>query len=898
MDALDEALVQTDRLGYSEMFADLHEYANTLNGLSRIPNVRVVVATRPLNTDPFAQDGLVYRLGARSSEASNLVDLDCDPYRDPQALERLATTILIQKGISEPRPAHAAWEYYRCHDTQTGHIARIIAQRAGNNFLVAVLAAASLMERETPLDPYDPAARNAIPSTVSEALDKYLDTLGGPLRHNKTILLRALAYAKGDGISDAMWLQFAEAISGRMFTRSDLDELRATPIADFLLQTGTNQDGLVTRLFHQALIDQLLVSEPAQGARAAILEVVLKATRSPSSWASVDDHIRVHAAEYALDAGQLSALLTDLDFIIHADADRLVSAVLSMPFQQQPPVAKVILQVASQLAGHVSKERAAVLSLAAVHLGLSDLAAEFHARSGAFFRVAWAHGIGLPQQSLRGHRGAVCSVAIGQLVNRDVIVSGDARGTIRVWDEYGHSVTEMVAAHDGRVNAVAVGHLGDRDVIASGGGDEKVRLWDEGGDPVGEPLSRDADWAHVGVGVSLWVDSSDVISVVNAVALGSLGDRDVIVSGSGDGMVRTWSTAGQPISELVSSLTGGVSSVALGRLGDRDVIVSGNNDKTVRVWERDGRPLGEPLTSHTGKVAAVALGRLGRRDVIVSGDNDGTLRLWDETGHPVGEPLTGHTSCVRAVAVGHIGDRDVIISGSNDKTVRIWDETSRSTGSAATGHTSFVRAMAFGRLANRYVIVSGSNDKTIRLWDRDGQPLGAPLIGHTGGVRALAVGHLSARGVIVSGSGDKTVRIWDETGHPIGQPMTGHTSMVNTVALGRLGASEVIVSGSRDATVRIWDESGNPVGQPLTGHTGHVTAVALGRLGDRDVVASSSDDGAVRLWYKNGEQAGITVWCLDTVGGLAFGDHGVLVAAGLAIIDLEVDPSRFDLAPG
>jgi hypothetical protein len=53
--------------------------------------------------------------------------------------------------------------------------------------------------------------------------------------------------------------------------------------------------------------------------------------------------------------------------------------------------------------------------------------------------------------------------------------------------------------------------------------------------------------------------------------------------------------------------TGGVWAVAVGRLGDRDVIVSGSTDASVRVWDAaTGQPVGAPLTGHTG---IVTLGR-------------------------------------------------------------------------------------------------------------------------------------------------------------------------------------------------------------------------------------------------------------------------------------------------
>ena len=63
-----------------------------------------------------------------------------------------------------------------------------------------------------------------------------------------------------------------------------------------------------------------------------------------------------------------------------------------------------------------------------------------------------------------------------------------------------------------------------------------------------------------------------------------------------------------------------MTAVAIGRIGDRDVIVSGSWDETVRVWDAaTGQPRGDPLTGHTGRCGAVAIGRIGDHDVIVSG---------------------------------------------------------------------------------------------------------------------------------------------------------------------------------------------------------------------------------------------------------------------------------------
>src|SRR5262249_48886199 len=91
--------------------------------------------------------------------------------------------------------------------------------------------------------------------------------------------------------------------------------------------------------------------------------------------------------------------------------------------------------------------------------------------------------------------------------------------------------------------------------------------------------------------------------------------------------------------------TGRVYAVAVGRVGGRAVIVSGSGDATVQVWDpATGQTVGAPLTAHTSPVSAVAVGRIGDRDIIVSGSHDRTVRVWDAvTGQPVCTPQTVHT---------------------------------------------------------------------------------------------------------------------------------------------------------------------------------------------------------------------------------------------------------------
>src|SRR5690606_35888779 len=207
-------------------------------------------------------DGVLSRLGIREPNSPMLVDLDAPAYRDPEAVRAFAAAVLAQDRVRHPGPRGAAWEKYRQDHGLCARLARVIADRAGGNFLVAALAAVHLSEASGVVDPASPGFDPAqIPSGIGEALDKHWEQLPPPRRETERRLLTALAYARGPGLDDDTWLVFAQALGRSDVTITDLDVLRHSASADYLLETlppGTDGRGPVTRLFHQALADQLL----------------------------------------------------------------------------------------------------------------------------------------------------------------------------------------------------------------------------------------------------------------------------------------------------------------------------------------------------------------------------------------------------------------------------------------------------------------------------------------------------------------------------------------------------------------------------------------------------------------------------------------------------------------
>ena len=841
LDALDEAASDRDRRQIAEVLAEL----------AVLPGLRVAVATRPMAVGhPLAPGRPLPALGVTARDDHNLIDLDSDTYFDLEGLRQFAAALLAQDGMDHLGPPGAAWTQYRAQLGVCDRLAAVIAERAGRNFLVAAMAAVPLSTARTMIDPaakgFDPAD---IPSGVGEALGKYLDRLPDQRQERDRELLTALAYARGAGLDDPTWLAFAAAL-GYDASVADLDALRRSPAADYLLQTAAAERGArpVTRLFHQALTDELLAPRHRPSDESALLDMLL-GQAAHTGWQ--DRYLPEHAAEHATAAGRLDQLLEDPLYLITVDPARLVPYLDAARSATARATATVYRQSAHHLAPLDRPMQASQLELTAHRLGCRSVATRIasvaHDRP---WQTLWSHGHRVTgHQVLTGHTDWVNTVAVGRLPDgTPVIVSGGHDGTVRVWQlADGAPTMPPLVGHTDGVFALAVGALpDDTPVIVSGGYDGAVRVWRlADGAPVGDPLP-----GHSGA---------------VAVAVGALPDgTPVIVSGGYDGAVRVWRLAdGAPVGDPLPGHSGGVASVAVGALPDgTPVIVSGGYDGAVRVRRlADGAPVGDP-PGHPGGVASVTVGALpDGTPVIVSGRPDGAVQVWRlADGAPVGDPLPGHLDepfyAVAAVAVGALPDgTPVIVSGCRgDRAVRVRRLADGApVGDPLPGHPGGVTSVAVGALPDGTpVIVSGGYDGAVRVWRLPGAPVGDPLPGHPGGVFALAVGALpDGTPVIVSGGYDGAVRVWRlADGAPVGDPLPGHSGGVASVAVGALpDGTPVIVSGDDGGTVRVRRlADGAPVGDP-PGHPGGVASVAVGALPDgTPVIVSGDDGGTVRVW--------------------------------------------------
>jgi WD40 repeat protein len=450
----------------------------------------------------------------------------------------------------------------------------------------------------------------------------------------------------------------------------------------------------------------------------------------------------------------------------------------------------------------------------------------------------------------RAHNGSVLGLAVGRLsAGKAIVVStGDDRAA-RVWDlNTGDLVAEPFTQHESPIHSVAVAELSRGLMVITGDERGTVRVWDP-------QTGREPRAPY------------ELQRMVTAIALVRLKAATHVVSAHDNGDIQAWSLAPRSprISAYSWHGTRAVRALAVGELDERPVVVSAGDDGAVYRWDpmtdsTSQDALRGPLAVHTGGIWALAIAEVDGRPAIVSAGADRTARVWDLVdGAPIGAPFTGHTSTIRALATTEAGNRAIVISGGDDLMPRIWDLTAAGTANEPfTGHRARVRSLLFIQMNGRNRLVSGSSDATVRRWDPDtGALMGYVLKGHRRWVGALAIADVAGRACILSGGADTTVRIQDAaSGEEVRRPVR-HPDGVTALLATSIGAVTRVVSACLDGTVVVWDpETGEETARYL-GHKGPdgarrsvwaLRTVWLDRAGPDPLVLSAGVGGALHVW--------------------------------------------------
>lgn len=289
-------------------------------------------------------------------------------------------------------------------------------------------------------------------------------------------------------------------------------------------------------------------------------------------------------------------------------------------------------------------------------------------------------------------------------------------------------------------------------------------------------------------------------------------DGEILVTGSRDGTVRTWSTnpvAGATHLPIPNSITWAAYSP------DGATLAVAENSDEEGEWSTRGRigffgtadrTYTYALPVHHDYVKLGAFSPDGSRLVTVS-QGDGVFQtdgkqileppmvmLWSTSKHELVAQLQGHTDRVNGAIFSP--DGKVLVTPSNDGTLRRWSASTGAPIDTLRGHGNVVVDAVFSHDGTR--MLSYSLDRTARLWDTEGKPV-AVLEGHGAAIRTAAFSPDGSK--VVTGSDDYDVRLWNAADGSFIGTLTGQGGQITKVAF---AGNDRVVSAATDGTVRVW----------------------------------------------------------------------------------------------
>ncbi|KAL6944899.1 ribosome biogenesis protein ytm1 [Hanseniaspora vineae] len=279
---------------------------------------------------------------------------------------------------------------------------------------------------------------------------------------------------------------------------------------------------------------------------------------------------------------------------------------------------------------------------------------------------------------------------------------------------------------------------------------------------------------------------------------------DLIISGSYDGIVRTWNLSGQ----VRKQYAGHSAPIKCVKYINDTRIVSGSNDRTLRLWKtkreeqddvedddiEEGKTLAI-LEGHKAPVVSVDVHQASNRMVSASYDN--TIGLWSTNYKEMTtiDPLHADDSSLNKGQSTQQQKRRKL--ALKDGSVR-----RRAPLSILESHTAPVEQIIFDK-SDESIAYSVSQDHTIKTWDL---VTGRCFDTKTTSYSLLSVLQLPQLNLLACGSSARHITLHDprSTTKVTNEQLIGHKNFVSSLSACPTN-QYMFCSGSHDGTVKIWD---------------------------------------------------------------------------------------------
>ncbi|WP_424862735.1 WD40 repeat domain-containing protein [Streptomyces sp. MMS24-I29] len=577
-------------------------------------------------------------------------------------------------------------------------VARRISALADRNFLVAGLVARThgLYDRRAVT-----SDAVAFTPTVDAALGEYLRRLPALGSVRARPAFTALAFAEAPGFTLGLWQRSIAALTGLTPALGDLRAFAKSSAANFLIENSQNDDATSYRLFHQALNDALLRIRSDEGLLASDERALARAMRAAGravGWDRADAYLLRSLPAHAARGGVLDDLLRDELFLLHADLGRLT------PLADRH--ASAALRSQARL---IRKTPAAIdacpdhrVALFSVTESMEQLGSVYGSLAHpAPYRAAWSsYQPNEDEATLDGHTGSVNAVCSVEVQGKELLASGGADGTVRLWNpETGQSI-HVLRGHRGWVQSLCALCSDSGNLLASSGGDGVIRVWN--------PATREV--VHSLTGHTSWIRALTRVRTA---------DGDRLVSAGSDGTVRVWDPHG---GAQLRRWTGAEETSALCSVpGDdgHDLVAGVGYDGHIHLWDPTGASPPYVSPASYGWLTSVCATLVDGRPLVAAGSENGALWLLGPSPRETrGWLFRG--ALLHSVVPVDVGGRTLVATAGSEATVHLIDPLTHETVQPArgqTGHSGWIEDMCTVRVGDRTMLATAGKDGSIRLWD-------------------------------------------------------------------------------------------------------------------------------------------------------------------------------------
>ncbi|WP_200978429.1 NACHT domain-containing protein [Echinicola sp. 20G] len=266
---------------------------------------------------------------------------------------------------------------------------------------------------------------------------------------------------------------------------------------------------------------------------------------------------------------------------------------------------------------------------------------------------------------------------------------------------------------------------------------------------------------------------------------------DKILSSSGDGTIKEWSTyTGECIASYEHSNI--VNSAIYST--DSKRIISFSMENGIKQWATDTGKCEWVFNDDRLLITSAICSSDGAQLVTATGRS--TIKIWSILGRKCVFTLIGHKDRVNSAM--YCPDELRIVSASDDMTIKEWSVATGECIWTFRGHEQAINSAIYSPDGLR--IVSASEDETIKEWSVETRECMSTYEGHLGSVNSAKYSPDGLR--IVSASSDGTIKEWSvATGECI-RTIRGHKKEVNSAVYSQDG--KTILSASIDHTIKEW----------------------------------------------------------------------------------------------